>query len=143
MQLSTPSPAAHCGLCVIKLPLELELSCCCCCCGAWCGQVVFGLRQQYGAGNISVVNETAMQVHGPLTVRVLVLNGSTNGSSNASDVNATSVNAASNSTGELALPHTLNVTCLRHSRCTVHQTYKALMRMGSSLQYSLYQHPLQ
>jgi hypothetical protein len=54
-------------------------------------QVEFGMRQQYGAGNISMVNATAVRVLGLLTIRVLVLNGSTNGTS--------SDNASANSTG--------------------------------------------
>jgi hypothetical protein len=62
-----------------------------CCCSAPL-QVVFGLRQQYGAGNISMVNATAARVHGPLTIRVLVLNGTTNGSSNANTSNTTGGN---------------------------------------------------
>jgi hypothetical protein len=59
-------------------------------------QVVFGMRQQYGPGNISAVNATAARVRGPLTIQLLVLNGSTFGSSNAT-------NATNSTTGEKLL----------------------------------------
>lgn len=59
-----------------------------------CLQVVFGMRQQYGADNITMVNGTAARVRGPLTIRLLVLNGSTNASSNGT---------RNSSTGELRL----------------------------------------
>jgi hypothetical protein len=75
--------------------------------------VVFGLRQQYGAGNISMVNATAARVHGPLTICVLVLNGTTNGSSNAN---------TSNSTGGQQHLKCCNVTLIKRCECTCFKT---------------------
>lgn len=43
-------------------------------------KVLYGLQQQYGAGNISVVNATAGRLVGPITIPVLVLDGSRNNS---------------------------------------------------------------
>ncbi|WIA11806.1 hypothetical protein OEZ85_011898 [Tetradesmus obliquus] len=54
-------------------------------------KVVFGMRQQYGADNITMVNGTAARVRGPLTIRLLVLNGSTNASSNGTRNSSTGV----------------------------------------------------
>uniref|UniRef100_A0A383VHP9 Protein kinase domain-containing protein n=1 Tax=Tetradesmus obliquus TaxID=3088 RepID=A0A383VHP9_TETOB len=54
-------------------------------------KVVFGMRQQYGADNIIMVNGTAARVRGPLTIRLLVLNGSTNASSNGTRNSSTGV----------------------------------------------------